>query len=85
LSLEYREACGVEEALLALAEVATVQRCSEKGERVVRVELTGTLTGGIREAVLALFAGKRWELLELRSLPVRLEDIFREVTGGGSE
>ncbi|MFH0910976.1 MAG: ABC transporter ATP-binding protein [Planctomycetota bacterium] len=60
--------------------VQTLGRTPEGGERF-RLEVEETSRA--RLAVLKLFEGNDWQLKELRLEPVRLEDIFAELTRRG--
>jgi ABC-2 type transport system ATP-binding protein len=73
----------IEQAIAALPEVADVgnEGATAEGGRLLRVT-----SGPGRDArlhVLRLFVEKGWRLHDLRPEPVRLEDIFAEVTGLG--
>ena len=52
---------------------------SADGTRLFRVEGTGDRD--LQPAILRLFAERNWPLREMQQEPVRLEDIFAEITG----
>jgi ABC-2 type transport system ATP-binding protein len=80
LVVETTRAEGVAEALQGLPEVTRATR-DPGGGTVQRFRLECPAGREARLAVLRLFVERGWNLQDLRPEPVRLEDIFAEITG----
>jgi ABC-2 type transport system ATP-binding protein len=71
----------------SLAEAEGVEKVDGKGitEGTETFEIDCTDIDKAREGIIFLFRKNDWNLLELKTLPVRLEDIFSKVTASANE
>ncbi|MFW5857391.1 MAG: ATP-binding cassette domain-containing protein [Planctomycetota bacterium] len=69
------------EALRETAGVASVEEAGRTPEGHARLRVACAAGADARLKVLGLFVERGWQLHDLRPEPVRLEDIFAEVTG----
>jgi ABC-2 type transport system ATP-binding protein len=71
---------------LSLAEIEEIAKVTGKGiiEGTETFEIDCADIDKARESIISLFRKNEWNLLELKTLPVRLEDIFSKVTASAS-